>query len=319
MSQDGIAQAVSKRFEIVDTLHTENGLELVVKAKGDPKEGFLEVYRELFRIGYVPRLSRLGLEDRLLLAVEPVEKKSRGIPARPILLIAALATVLVDAYYSVGPYIPQLIYFALPAIVFIAVHEAVVLLVKLKEGTGSASYVIPGIPGIMPFMGFLNMDRTAVNRDRLFDMGFYPLLASFATLLVMLIAGSYVPPAAGGTTYITLVNYIFGPVMKYSSPIALGAAVSLATAFVNFMPFSPLDGGVVLEGMNRRSLALQFLSVVVISLLGYFVLALILIFMQGNMQVEVLDGVSELSGNRKGLYWALLALAIIAMFLMIIP
>jgi len=85
--------------------------------------------------------------------------------------------------------------------------------------------------------------------------------------------------------------------------IEFAAWVGALVTFLNILPVWQLDGGHVIRALvgPKRAKLLSMAGVAVLFILGYWMMALILLFfmMMGGKPVEPLDNISPLSTSRK--------------------
>ncbi|MGC8568800.1 MAG: hypothetical protein ACP5LW_02205 [Nitrososphaeria archaeon] len=302
-----VEERVRQHFTVFDVFYLEDGYEFEVYSD-DIKRSFLELYRGLEPEGYRPYINSVGSKYVLKVRKEE-ERRDNGI-YQLLLIFASIASVLLDGYYKIGAYSSYMLAYEAPLLTIIALHESVRRLVSyVKKIRPMKSYAIPGFPGIIPFMGFITTNTNRpVNRDELFDETFYPLLASLAGVVLFIYLGYRFEILTAAGQFSALTSLI--GVRISGSVFAAGCAVAATTLFVNMLPGSSLDGGLLISSMKKYSLLYDLLSVIIMSFLGYFVLALIVIFMQrAAYGTDVLDRVSPLSTNRKVAYLILLIVA----------
>ncbi|MGC9209356.1 MAG: hypothetical protein ACP5GH_05910 [Nitrososphaeria archaeon] len=302
-----VEERVRQHFTVFDVFYLEDGYEFEVYS-GDIKRSFLKLYGELEPEGYRPYINSVGSKYVLKVRKEE-ERRDNGI-YQLLLIFASIASVLLDGYYKIGAYSSYMLAYEAPLLTIIALHESVRRLVSyVKKIRPMKSYAIPGFPGIIPFMGFITTNTNRpVNRDELFDETFYPLLASLAGVVLFIYLGYRFEILTAAGQFSVLTSLI--GIRISGSVFAAGSAVAATTLFVNMLPGSSLDGGLLISSMKKYSFLYDLLSVIIMSFLGYFVLALIVIFMQrAAYGTDVLDRVSPLSTNRKVAYFILLIVA----------
>ncbi len=303
-----VEEKVRQHFTVFDVFYLEDGYEFEVYSN-NIKRSFLELYRELELEGYRPSINSVG-SKYVLKVMKEEERKDSGM-YQLLLIFASIASVLLDGYYKIGAYSSYMLAYEAPLLAIIALHESVRRLVSyFKKIRPMKSYAIPGFPGIIPFMGFITTNTNRpVNRDELFDETFYPLLASLAGVALFIYLGYRFDILTAAQQQFSMLTSLIG-IRIGGSVFVAGSAVAATTLFVNMLPGSSLDGGLLISSMKKYSLLYDLLSVIIMSFLGYFVLALIVIFMQrAAYGTDVLDRVSPLSTNRKVAYFVLLIIS----------
>ncbi len=226
----------------------------------------------------------------------------------------------------------------------IAIHElGHKVMLHIEEVESSPPYFIPGIPlgtiQTLPTFGAVIFQKEVpTNRDKMFDLGFSgPLFGLLATIFVTtyVVLNSYSPsqiemligdPLMSVPTpplFImvqSLVGAIFpatrNRVILLNDPIAFVAYVGMIITFLNAMPAWQLDGGhmsMAVLGPRMHTVA-TILSMVFMVLIGYFMMALFLLFLwtlTGGRYPKPLDDYSKISGKRKLLFILMLFVALI--------
>jgi Zn-dependent protease len=196
---------------------------------------------------------------------------------------------------------------------------------------------IPGIPGISPlgtFGAIIRQKSQTVNRNELFDIGFSgPLVGFLISLIVSFLGYSWSIPVSMeeyakieltmGTgqsillpaLFMFLKPYIFPGQNSYSyflHPIAIAGWLGTLLTFLNIFPIGQLDGGHVSRAVlgpkwHRR---ISYLMMGVMAFTGWWVMALLSIFLLRGKHPDLLDEMSPLSKKRK-----IMALLLIVMFI----
>ncbi len=302
---EDLESLVKKYFSVEDVFHTENGYEFEIKSY-DPsflKNSFINLYSDMKSTEYLPKLIKLG-NKYILKVTRRIEKSPKHNIYQILLLLASLGTILLDGYYKLGSYSEFMIAYEAPILAMLLLHEAFKYIISyLKKAEYMTSYAIPGIPGIIPLMGFINTKSDAtVNRDALFDGAFYPYIAALFGVLAFLIFGLKVNVNIQKPLTEPFLSQLFRGYFNSNNLFLEGSAVGITILFVNFLPATNLDGGLLISSLEKSSLALDLLSIIIMSFLGYFVLALAVIFVQNIHTTEPLDSVSPLSKGRKIVY-----------------
>ncbi|MGC8599691.1 MAG: hypothetical protein ACP5LX_01345 [Nitrososphaeria archaeon] len=302
---DEIENLVNKYFIIEDEFHIENGYEFEIISRDslDFKKTFASFYNDIKETDYIPRLEKHGSKYIL-----KVVKKSLIMPKnsiyRLLLLIASLGSIILDGYYRLGSYSEYMLAYEAPILAMLALHETSKYIISyLKKGQRLSSYSIPGIPGIMPFMGFITTGTdSTINRDSLFDEAFYPYLAALLGVIIFLIFSFRININFSKQLTEPFLNQFLSGIFNSKNLFLEGSMLGITILFINFLPATSLDGGLLISSLEKSSLVLDLISIIIMSFLGYFVLALAVIFVQNAHRTELLDSVSPLSKGRKTVY-----------------
>lgn len=196
---------------------------------------------------------------------------------------------------------------------------------------------IPGIPGFSPFGTFgaiIRQKSQTLNRNELFDIGISgPLVGFLVALIVSFLGYSWSVPVSmeeyarieltmgSGQSillpalFMFLKPHIFPGQNSYSyflHPIAIAGWLGTLLTFLNIFPIGQLDGGHVSRAVlgpkwHRR---VSYLMMGVMAFTGWWVMALLSIFLLGGKHPELLDEMSPLSKKRK-----IMALLLIVIFI----
>jgi Zn-dependent protease len=195
---------------------------------------------------------------------------------------------------------------------------------------------IPGIPGLSPlgtFGAIIRQKSQTLNRNELFDIGISgPLVGFIVALIVSFLGYSWSVPVSmeeyarieltmgSGQSIILpalfmfLKPFIFQGQNSYSyflHPIAIAGWLGTLLTFLNIFPIGQLDGGHVSRAVfgpkwHRR---ISYIMMGVMALTGWWVMAILAIFLLGGKHPELLDEVSPLSKKRK-----IIALLLVVIF-----
>ena len=312
-----VEEIVSRYFKVENVFHLEDGFEFEVYSE-NYKDSFRKLYSDVTKEGYVPKLIKRG--SKVLLSVTRLkEEKTKPNYISIVLLLASLGTIILDGYYKIGYYNQYLLAYEAPVLALLVIHEGVRRLVSfLKRTKPTTTYAIPGYPGIIPFMGFITTrTNSPINLDDLFDETFYPLAAALAGTLAFLLISPKVNLTFPKPINLPFFYQIFSSYINRNNAIFEGLALSVTILFINFLPGTNLDGGVLISGVKGNSFVFDLISIIIMSFLGYFILALMIIILQ-NMayRVEVLDSVSPLSRDRRIIYYCAFAVVTLLFLLL---
>jgi membrane-associated protease RseP (regulator of RpoE activity) len=172
-----------------------------------------------------------------------------------------------------------------------------------------------------------------LNRDELFDIGFSgPFIGFLISLLVSYLGYSWSIPVSNeeyaliestvgsGQTillpalFMALRSYIFPNQNSFTyflHPIAIAGWLGTLLTFLNTFPIGQLDGGHVSRAVlgPKWHRMLSYVMTGVMFITGWWVMALLVIFLLNGRHPEILDDISPLSRNRK-----ILSLLLIVIF-----
>ncbi|MGC8614612.1 MAG: site-2 protease family protein [Thermoprotei archaeon] len=219
--------------------------------------------------------------------------------------------------------------FVISLLAILGTHEMGHKLVTEKAGEkASWPYFIPGPPyligagflGIGTFGAVIMAEEPPLNRDHLFDLGASGPLAGFiASVAAAAIGVLLSPPLAApsavqalGQDYsifyrMPLIISIFfalkgqSPYYSALSPILIASWIGMLVTFLNLLPAAQLDGGHIFRSFlsQRQMLALSSLVAMLMFLIGYWLMALLVLLMAFFPDPGALEEVSPLSKGRK--------------------
>ncbi len=199
-----IKEAVNRYFKLEDVFY-ESGVLTFLVGDEEIKEKFRRLYKDLKRIGYIPKAKR---EDgvvtiRVFRYREHVFSllKHKNLPL--ILFVATLAMITIDGYLrassplygmifgklSAFDKLLQALLFTASLMLIIGLHELGHITAARRSGMeATLPYFIPGIPGIMPTFGAVVFQKEPiVNKDDMFDLGISGPLMSFVLSIIITI------------------------------------------------------------------------------------------------------------------------------------
>ncbi|MFX1351669.1 MAG: site-2 protease family protein [Promethearchaeota archaeon] len=246
-------------------------------------------------------------------------------------------------YGGVGP-LEVIITFTLALIGVVGLHELGHLIsLRRHKIKSSLPYFIPGLPfWSLPTFGAVIVQRSPpTNRKELYDMGISGPLLGFTVSLIVTIVGIMLSAVLTQDAYNTLIqNYELGSIPEpliftlllallypnigphnpsafsiYLHPIGLAGWLGMLITALNLFPIGQLDGGHMMRSLfGSKSRYISIGGAVVLSVLGYFFMAILVLFMGGIDHPGPLDDVSKLSKGRK-----ILAVLIIIIIILCTP
>ncbi len=267
----------------------------------DPKiidEKFNTIYKEAMRIfgsRYIPVMTEDRGRGKILLLYHPkLQKKRRGISINIALLIATIITTTlagamnwISYYYStIGREITTLaefyiealrpeniinglIYFALPLLAIIGIHEMGHYLASKRLGLDvTLPYFIPIPPlgglSLGTLGAFINVREPLKTKKELVIVGAAGPICGFVVAIVVSVIGLYlmkihpvyIPPKEESVVYLVpslvmqvLIRSINIPDNVVIHPLAFAGWVGILVTGLNLLPIGQLDGGHVLRAL----------------------------------------------------------------------
>jgi membrane-associated protease RseP (regulator of RpoE activity) len=224
--------------------------------------------------------------------------------------------------------------FALPLMSILFVHEMGHYYVSKKHGIAtSLPFFIP-VPPIVPrfnigtFGALISSRDPMPNRKALFDVGIAGPIAGFLVSLPITIVGiaisDIVPPGdippgepvLGSSILFMLISSALLDIPKgfgvSLSLTAFAGWVGLLITSINLLPAGQLDGGHIFRAfLGEKQKYAGWVAVFVMIFTGWFVFALIIVFMLGMLHPPPLNDATSLDTKRKLLFFAALAILIL--------
>ncbi|MFQ5710260.1 MAG: site-2 protease family protein [Candidatus Geothermarchaeales archaeon] len=346
-----ITSIANEYFTLIDRYLDSGMLTFKIDEGGhEPKNPFQEFAGKMRQMGYLPVLRKEEGELLLRITFRPRTQRESYLKFLA-LLIATLSTVFLDGYLKSSspllkevwfPYfspISQAAIFTVAMFGIIAFHElGHKITLSINKIESSPPYFIPGIPGAIPTLGAVIMQREIpTNRDRLFDLGISgPVLGLIATIIVSIYAALNSPIISRqalnelfkqGKPQFINVPALFDLIQKsvrplgpdqviILDPITWAAIVGMLLTFLNVLPAWQLDGGHMsraILGPRLHQLA-TLGSIMFMALIGFVPMALFILFLwtfSRGRDPGPLDDYSPVSKGRKVLFVVMLIIAIL--------
>jgi hypothetical protein len=337
-----ITTLVSEEFQIEEALLEHNIPTYYLKQPQETKHAFLRLLKKLEAMNSIAILRRQNGRIFLKIVPKPATKPS-NIMINWLLFFATIGTTFITGYLlSVGltdPIIGGATY-AIAIMAVSGVHEMGHKLTADKEGIeATPPYFIPGPPAMLggfgTFGAVIFQKSLPANKDALFDIGssgpiFGFIIATIVTAVGMTMAipaalteGTYLPtPLLSILIYELLFN--FGmipptppePQRLFMHPVEFAGWVGMVVTMLNLLPAAMLDGGHIarsLAGEKTRSV-LMVVSVLLLIISGFWLMAVLVLFLAMQRHPGPLDDVSSLSTSRK-----LLTILLVAIFVLVFP
>jgi Zn-dependent protease len=348
-----LEDTVGEYFEIESSMVMDNRYIFYIKETKNLKERFIELRNKFKERGNIlPLLEKDG--DKTLITILGSLPPKRDRKILPILLfLATLGTVSIDGYLrSMSPvyfdiikgYNPVMttITFTLALLGIIGIHEIGHKIALSYHGIkASWPNFIPGVPGVFPTFGAVISQREPpTNRDILFDIGFAGPIAGFIVTIIVTIYAALTAPIItmkqlhilemkyqGSQPFPVPVLYTFiqdivRPTAQNQvvivSPLIWASVVGFIITGLNLLPAWQLDGGHLARATvgERYHGLLTIISVLILFLTGYWVMALFVLFLYmstGRASARPLDDATPLSTGRKILFIISIILAFLCL------
>ncbi|WP_449461884.1 site-2 protease family protein [Tardisphaera miroshnichenkoae] len=231
--------------------------------------------------------------------------------------------------------------FVISLLAILGIHEMGHKFVTEKSGErASWPYFIPGPPyllgagflGIGTFGAVIMAEEPPLNRDHLFDLGISGPMAGFiASVVAAAIGVALSPPLAMpsalqslGQDYaifyrVPLLIQIFfalkgqSPYYSALNPVLIASWIGMLVTFLNLLPAAQLDGGHIFRSFltQRQMMALSVAVAMLMFLIGYWLMALLVLLMAFFPDPGALEEVTPLSKGRKSSLLLILAVIIL--------
>jgi len=339
-----ITTLVSGEFQIEEALLEHNIPTYYLKQPQETKQAFLRILKKLEAMNFIAILRRHDGRVVLKIIAKPSTKPS-NILINWLLFFATIGTTFATGYLLSVDLIDPLIggaTFTIAIMAVFGIHEMGHKLTANKEGIeATPPYFIPGPPpmfgGFGTFGAVIFQKSLPSNKDVLFDIGSSgPILgfiiATIVTVVGMTMAIPAKTPLPGESTILPMpllsvliyeLLFNFGMIPSHSQgqslfmhPVELAGWVGMLVTMLNLLPAAMLDGGHVarsLAGEKTRTV-LMVLSIVLLIISGFWLMAVLVLFMGMQRHPGPLDDVSSLSTGRK-----LLTILLVAIFVLVFP
>ncbi|MDG6999413.1 MAG: site-2 protease family protein [Nitrososphaerota archaeon] len=331
-----IIDAVHQRFSVKEEYLREEGVEFFLEeGQRETKRNFVSLTDELRKTGDGALLRNTDHGLLLVVFKKPVRKPQR-LKMPLILLAATIITIAADGFLRASSYADPLTprlglseeifvaaVYTIALIGIIGIHELGHKIASWHHKMDSSwPFFIPGIPGVWPTMGaVISASDPPTNRDALFDLGLSgPIAGLIVTVIVSIVAAAtaQVIPASsypsgtqfGSADYFTsFLTGLFKPTATNGVLVGplfyllyFAYSIGFLITFINLLPAWQLDGGHITNSAvsPRVHQILTYVSVLVMILIGFYLMAFLVLIMAGRTpSLRPLDDVSPLSNKRK--------------------
>lgn len=331
-SFETLSSLVHEHFQVDETLIEYGIATFHLKQSQETKQPFIRLLDRLDEMGMIAFLRRINGKLILKVFPKPLQKPSNTL-INWLLLLATAATTFITGFIvasdlaSIGGAIDPVmggISFAIAIMAIFGIHEmGHKLTANKKRIEATAPYFIPGPPPpiwVGTFGAVIIQKSLPRNRDALFDIGVSGPIIGFAAAIIVSVIGSIMAVPALPTedvaylpvppiiALITLALYNLGAApsppsgyVLYVHPIELAGWVGMLVTAINLLPAATLDGGHIARAMfgDRARAILAALSVLLLALAGFWLMAFFVLFLSFQRHPGALDDVSEISLGRK--------------------
>jgi len=333
-----ITTLVSAEFQIEEALLEQGVPTYYLKHPQETKQAFLRLLKNLKPMNLVGLLR--WKNGRIMLKIIPKpETKPSNIFVNWLLFFATIATTFVTGYMLSDGLTDPIIggtTFTIAIMAVLGTHEMGHKLTADRKGIDATlPYFIPGPPPFGTFGAVIMQKSLPPNRDALFDVGadgpisgfIIATIVSFIGLLILIPA----PPIEGSSHIQSpILWYLLAQLLSslrmfpqppsghelYLHPVTFAGWVGIIVTMLNLLPAAMLDGGHVARAFvgEKLSFILTFLSVLFLFYVGFWPMALFVLFLSMFKHPGPLDDVSSLSMGRKLLTVGLIAIFVLCSF-----
>jgi membrane-associated protease RseP (regulator of RpoE activity) len=303
---------ISQYFPIIRSHTTDKDTYFIV-GDYDPDK-FADLVFKLNSNGYTPSISSYKDNYKIKVAQKPESGESRTYINVVLFLLTVATTIF--AGYILGGNIWKAMAFAVALLAIIGTHETAHYLTARKHGVkATLPYFIPA-PTIIGTLGaVINIKSPIPTRNSLFDLGYSgPLAGILVAIPVLLIGLHFSTPALNqGASLIffppiimTILSYLVAPTTTTDQvlllhPVAFAGWVGILVTMLNLMPVAFLDGGHISRSLfsEKTHRKLSKVGIVITIVLGWFVMAILMIYLLRRVHPGALDNVAPISKGRK--------------------
>ncbi|HIH36939.1 MAG TPA: site-2 protease family protein [Methanocellales archaeon] len=324
---DEVFKSINQEFW-VENLSIERGSPIFyVKAPTDITHSIASLRFKLKDLGYLPCLSKRGDRLAITLAHKPKHKPERRIWNLLLFLTTVCTTLWVGYQMSLDLVRMDLmasplqgaIPFSVGITAILGFHELGHKLMADRRGVeATLPYFIPE-PGLFigTFGAVIKMKSPSLDRNSLFDVASMGPVAGFLVLVPATILGllwSYTVPieAIPEGTFVLPAPILFELLQRFivsvpegysllTHPLAFAGWVGMLVTMLNLMPVGMLDGGHISRALLGGDLhrVVSFIGVIATFMIGFWMMAVFMLFFAMSPHSGPLDDVSPLTPKRK--------------------
>ena len=349
---DYLKREVGLRFPIKETRNIgDTAVFYVMIDKESSGEQFDSLRKIISSKGYIPIL-RKEKDEHIIYITKKPKRKEKPMWVNAVLLIATIiTTTLTGSLLHIGygdlQSVPNLltvispenlffgtIYFSLPLLSILFIHEMGHYFVSKKHGIHtSLPYFLP-IPPILPgfnigtFGALISSHDPMPNKKALFDVGISGPLAGFLIALPVTIIGiltssviqleSYDPSEIylnSSLLFSFLIEAIMDIPQGYAldlNPIAFAGWIGLFITSINLLPAGQLDGGHIFRAiLGDKQKYAGWIAVFILIFSGLWFFAIIIVTIIGLNHPPPLNDEGSVDLKRKLLFFAAVAILIL--------
>jgi membrane-associated protease RseP (regulator of RpoE activity) len=347
---------VGLRFPFYDVKFNSDGYIFLCNIDKETLSSNFESLRiNLSKKGYIPIL-RHNKEKHLIYITKKPKRKERSIWINIALLIATIiTTILTGSLLHIGyndlQTLPDkllilspenlfygTIFFSLPLMSILFIHEMGHYLVSKKHGLKTSLPFFLPIPPIVPgfnigtFGALISSGEPMPDKKSLFDVGISGPIAGFIIALPVTIIGliisNPIPEGSINPGELILGSSILFQILTQAfislpngyildlSPVAFAGWIGLLITSINLLPAGQLDGGHIFRAVlgNKQKYA-GWIAIFIMIFSGWILFALIIILLIGMVHPPPLNDDSDIDIKRKLLF----IVAVIMLIICFIP
>jgi len=273
-----VRSMVGKYFPIYEVKVTYEAMTMLVSPnQATLGADFESLRKDMKAKGYIPFINYSGGEYALSVIRQPEIKRRGGWANRILLAVTFLTTTLAGmvlwadyesaaALFTLDNVVYGALFFALPLMAILGVHELSHYLVAKKHGVeASLPFFIPSIPPLGTFGAFISMRDPMPSRKAMVDIGIAGPLGGLAVTVPVALIGLFLTANGhpisgsvgdGGVMYIAIqpLYQLLALLVPMSGdmaihPTAFAAWVGFLVTAINLLPVGQLDGGHVARGL----------------------------------------------------------------------
>ena len=326
---------VARHFPVYDVKVDYDVVQFYCKIDDATLEDSFEKLREdMSPHGYIPMVTYDKGEHIIMVARKPAAKyKSVGVNLAMLIVTfvammfagiynwSSYADVPSDELYSAGTVLNGILYFALPLMAILGVHElGHYFMARRRKVAASLPFFIPSFPPLGTFGAFISLRDPIPNRKSLLEIGVAGPLAGLALAipigilgLMLTNAGAKVVPEDIGSENLVQISFpmiylwleqlvpIQGDYLLH--PTAFAAWVGFLVTALNLLPAGQLDGGHIaraLFGQNAKYASWAAIAVLIgLSFFywSWFLFALLILIL-GAKHPPPLNDITKLDTKR---------------------
>ncbi len=345
---DILSREIGRDFPVREVRVLPEGVAFIVAPKPSGlEEDFDKLRNNLKAMGFIASIKEVpsGLQIGV---VKMPQMNTRSVRVNKVMLILTLMTTVFSGSLLWGSYNGDLrilemgniiggaVYFALPLLLILGVHELSHFYMAKRHGlNASLPFFIPSIPPIGTFGAFISIREPLPTRKSLLDVGVSGPIGGFIVTIPVLFLGFHLTVQGA-----VPVDTQSGPLMYLGVPLAMQLVeilfqstdslmmhptlfagwLGLFVTGINLLPAGQLDGGHIARavlGDRTKWLGMATVAVLLILSLSYagWLIFAVLIYFLGIFHPPPLNDITPLDNRRK----AVAGLALLLLLLCFMP